>query len=203
MHAQLDKHEIEATIAFHGHSCPGLAISRRAAEIARLEFAGAGPADLICVTETDMCGVDDIQFLTGGTYDKGYLIHRDDGKMAFRLYDRRNDRAIHLLFNPSAWGEGRTEFTALMAQSGRSECSAADRERLATLRAGLQERLLRLPAEEVFTLTDGAEPPPRSAPVLDSLVCAHCGELTMESRTRRLAGQTLCIPCFAQVEQKL
>ena len=35
---------------------------------------------------------------------------------------------------------------------------------------------------------------PRPPQVLESLVCARCGESTMESRTRRMGGQTYCIP---------
>ncbi|MDX9841570.1 MAG: formylmethanofuran dehydrogenase subunit E family protein, partial [Desulfobulbus sp.] len=86
MSCQLDPQTIQATIAFHGHSCPGLAIGMRAAEIAQQEMAGAGPAGLVCVSETDMCGVDAIQFLTGCTYGKGNLLHRDYGKMAFSFH---------------------------------------------------------------------------------------------------------------------
>jgi len=44
---------------------------------------------------------------------------------------------------------------------------------------------------------------PRGARILASLVCEACGEATMESRTRRYAGQTLCQPCFNNVEQKV
>ncbi|MBU1156998.1 MAG: TraR/DksA C4-type zinc finger protein, partial [Proteobacteria bacterium] len=34
------------------------------------------------------------------------------------------------------------------------------------------------------------------ARILTSLVCEACGESVMESRTRRLEGRTMCIPCF-------
>jgi formylmethanofuran dehydrogenase subunit E len=44
---------------------------------------------------------------------------------------------------------------------------------------------------------------PRPARILTSHACEQCGEMTMESRTRRLGGQTLCIPCFADQEQKI
>jgi formylmethanofuran dehydrogenase subunit E len=44
---------------------------------------------------------------------------------------------------------------------------------------------------------------PRSARILASLICEACGESTMESRTRRFAGKTLCQPCFDRVEQKI
>ena len=42
-----------------------------------------------------------------------------------------------------------------------------------------------------------------AARILASLVCEACGESTMESRTRRFAGKTLCQPCFDRVEQKI
>jgi formylmethanofuran dehydrogenase subunit E len=37
---------------------------------------------------------------------------------------------------------------------------------------------------------------PARARILTSLVCDACGEMTMETRTRRFQGRTLCIPCF-------
>lgn len=77
---------IEKTISFHGHSCPGLAIGIRAAELALRELGSR--ENLVAVVETDMCGVDAIQFLTGCTYGKGNLIHKDHGKMAFSFNDR-------------------------------------------------------------------------------------------------------------------
>ena len=46
-------------VAFHGHSCPGLAIGFRAATLA-LELLGleegARDEELVCVTENDACG---------------------------------------------------------------------------------------------------------------------------------------------------
>ena len=53
MSCQLDPQTINATIAFHGHSCPGLAIGMRAAEIALQEMAGAGPADAAASPEPE------------------------------------------------------------------------------------------------------------------------------------------------------
>jgi formylmethanofuran dehydrogenase subunit E len=59
-----------------------------------------------------------------------------------------------------------------------------------------------LPVEEVFTVEPLENSPPRPARVLQSLICEDCGEETMESRTRRFVGKTLCIPCYEKVEQK-
>ena len=203
MRCQIPPQKIEQTIAFHGHSCPGLAIGIRAAEIALREMAGVRPAALVCVTETDMCGVDAIQFLTGCTYGKGNLIHKDYGKMAFTFHDRDSGRAFRLLFNQQAWGDGREAFTALMAKSSQGPLAPEEQERLEHLRIEVQRHLLDLPADEVFLLQACPDQPPRSARVLQNLTCDECAETVMESRTRRFAGKTLCLPCFTQVEQKI
>lgn len=71
--------EWERAVAFHGHSCPGLAIGYRAAKIALRELAAgrAGDEELVAIVETDACGVDTIQVLTGCTLGKGNLLYRD------------------------------------------------------------------------------------------------------------------------------
>jgi formylmethanofuran dehydrogenase subunit E len=88
---KLDEKTIDELQRFHGHMCPGLAIGIRASELA-LEEIGPHSKDeeIVAVVETDMCGVDAIQFLTGCTFGKGNLIHRDYGKNAFSFY-RRSD----------------------------------------------------------------------------------------------------------------
>jgi len=79
-------------VAFHGHWCPGLAVGIRAAEWALREMGRAADEEIVAVVETDMCGVDAIQFLTGCTFGKGNLIHRDWGKNAFSFYRRRDGK---------------------------------------------------------------------------------------------------------------
>lgn len=185
MSCAIDQSIIESTIDFHGHSCPGLAIGIRAAELGLREMEGTAKGDLIAVVETDMCGVDAIQFLTGCTFGKGNLIHRDFGKMAFSFYDRQAGQGIRILLRPGAREHG--------PEGGTTQ----------EKRDYLKERLMTQPLDELFTIDHLQTGPPRSARVLESLPCADCGEATMESRTRRFAGQTLCISCFAKVEQKI
>lgn len=200
MSCRIDPSTIEQTIAFHGHSCPGLAIGIRAAEIALREMPDVDKANLVCVTETDMCGVDAIQFLTGCTYGKGNLIHRDVGKIAFSFFDRGSGRGLRLLFNQQSRGALDAEMVELM---GKGALSEAEQQRLQELRRAMQTRLMELPADELFAIQPLDQPPPRPARILQSLVCEDCGESTMESRTRRFAGKTLCIPCYGRIEQKI
>lgn len=182
MACRIAEEVLARVVDFHGHSCPGLAIGIRAAEYALQEFPETTAADLVCVTETDMCGVDGIQFLTGCTFGKGNLVHRDYGKAAFSFYDRKSGKAIRLLLRPDAKNTG--------------EGSKPDREEM-------QRILLEKPLAEVFELQELSDKPPKKARILVSLCCAACGEETMESRTRRFDGRTLCIPCFQEVEQKI
>ena len=203
MARHIDQHKIDETIQFHGHNCPGLAIGIRAAEIVLSEFRDAAEQDLVCVTETDMCGVDAIQYLTGCTYGKGNLIHHDYGKMAFSFYDRKNGKGLRLIFRDEARGDDHGKLTELMARNMKGELTNDEQKQLQTLRNALEQRVLQLPAEQLFRIQPLYDQPPRPARVLESLVCEACGENTMESRTRRFAGKTLCIPCFKGVEQKV
>ncbi|MEE4240064.1 MAG: FmdE family protein [Desulfopila sp.] len=182
MDCRFSEELLQNVIAFHGHSCPGLAIGIRAAEYALQEFKNSRLEDLVCVTETDMCGVDGIQYLTRCTFGKGNLIHRDFGKAAFSFFDRSSGKAIRLLLRRDAKED----------QNG----TVPGREAMIEVLMGKSLRDL----FEVFPLE---KEPPRRARILSSLICDQCKEETMESRTRRFAGETLCIPCFKKVEQKV
>ena len=86
---------------FHGHMCPGLALGIQAAQIALSEIgAHAQDEEVVATVETDMCAVDAIQFLTGCTFGKGNLIHRDLGKNAYTFWRRSDGRAIRILGKP-------------------------------------------------------------------------------------------------------
>ncbi len=54
-----------------------------------------------------MCGVDAIQFITGCTFGKGNLIHKDYGKNAFSFYRRRDQKAVRLVKKKDTNGEER------------------------------------------------------------------------------------------------
>jgi formylmethanofuran dehydrogenase subunit E len=203
MTCRIPADQIARTIEFHGHECPGLHIGIRAAELALRELGHSRDIDLVAVCETDMCGVDAIQVLTGCTYGKGNLIHRDLGKMAFSFYDRARGTGLRAMLLPAARNGMDAEMGPLMAKSAAGEATEADKARLAELRTGLQERFMTLPLEEMFGITPLTMGAPRPARILTSHACEQCGEMTMESRTRRLGGQTLCIPCFADQEQKI
>jgi formylmethanofuran dehydrogenase subunit E len=172
---------IQAVIAFHGHFCPGLAIGIRAAEYLQTQFPQADPEELVTVSETDMCGVDALQFLTGCTLGKGNLILRPYGKMAFTFFHRPSGRGVRALLRPQARGEPQ------------ADQGAGDQRQV------LRERFMGLPLDGMFAPQQPREDLPGPARIEPSLTCERCGEETMQGRTRQLQGQTLCLPCYWQL----
>jgi formylmethanofuran dehydrogenase subunit E len=203
MPCSISQTSIKRTIAFHGHWCPGLAIGIRAAELALQRLGRPEEADWVAVVETDMCGVDAIQVLTGCTFGKGNLIHWDYGKMAFSFFDRKGGKAFRAVFNPAIQGESGKEMRSLVKKAAEGKLSDQERKRADELRQNLPDTYLKAELEDMFFITDLPNPAPRPARVLNSLVCESCGEMTMESRTRRFDGKTYCLPCFVQVDQKI
>jgi len=202
MPCSISKELIEKTIAFHGHSCPGLDIGIRAAELALQKLGPSGQSDLVAVVETDMCGVDAIQFLTGCTFGKGNLIHKDYGKMAFNFYDRNKGTGFRAVLRPDISGKIGSELHNLMKKVADGTANEEEGIRCDELRKELQDRYMDMDLEEMFIVMEPAFPIPKSARILQSLRCETCGEMAMESRTRRLGGKTLCLPCFERMEQK-
>lgn len=177
MACSLERELIDKTIEFHGHNCPGLTIGIRMAELARQELDIHQTPNVVCVTETDMCGVDAIQFLTGCSFGKGNLIHRDFGKSAFTFFNRDTGRGFRAVFqNHIARDEDRDRRIQLLLEAD-----------LGTL----------------FKVEKMDAPPVRPARILKSIECDNCREMTMESRIRLFDGKNLCSPCFREVEQKI
>jgi formylmethanofuran dehydrogenase subunit E len=187
---------IDAIVSFHGHMCPGLALGIQAARIALREI---GPhsqdEEVVAVVETDMCAVDAIQFLTGCTFGKGNLVHRDHGKNAYTFWRRSDGRAIRV--------SGRTgvrrrdpEHQDLFEKMSAGEATAAERERFQELHLARSQAVLETPPDELFTVVPVDDPPPRKARVHTSVACDSCREDTMETRIRLLRGRRLCPDCF-------
>jgi len=197
----LTREQIRRVVEFHGHWCPGLAIGLRAGELALAEFGRAGDEEVVAAVETDMCGVDAIQVLTGCTFGKGNLLHRDHGKMAFTFYRRRDGKALRFLFvgdGPEGRGE---EMAALVRKRSAGSLGAGEAERLERLREERAEWIMGAEACDLFRVQPVAGPVPRRAHLMESLVCEECGEKTMESRTGCFDGRILCLPCFERLER--
>lgn len=192
----IDDKTLERVVEFHGHMCPGLAMGVQAAQIALREIGPhAKDEEVVAAVETDMCAVDAIQFLTGCTFGKGNLQHRDWGKNAYSFYRRSDGRAIRIVARPGAWPRN-PEHQQLFAKVRSNQATPEERARFQELHQSESRKVLAVEPDALFAVHEIAGPPPRRARIHASVVCARCGEATMETRVRRLDGQELCLPCF-------
>lgn len=193
----IDEETLGRVVDFHGHLCPGLALGIRAAHIA-LEQIGphAGDEEVVAIVETDMCGVDGIQFLTGCTLGKGNLIHHDYGKNAYTFIRRSDGRAIRVSGRSRGGAPPDPEQEELGAKLGAGTATPEERDRFTAGHERRSRRILEAPIEELYDVQVVDVAMPRMARGFDSIECASCHEPTMETRIRRLEGAELCPPCF-------
>jgi formylmethanofuran dehydrogenase subunit E len=202
MSCSLTTEQIKETTDFHGHWCPGLAVGIRAAEWVLKEMGKAGDEDIVAVVETDMCGVDAIQYLTGCTFGKGNLIYKDLGKNAFTFYRRRDGKAARILTRGLLSSEDDQLLAKLHAKLRKGGLSPDEESTWHELRAKRSKHIMDAELEELFEVKEPAAPAPKKAFILPTLICEACNEPVMESRTRRFQEQTMCITCFEAHENR-
>jgi formylmethanofuran dehydrogenase subunit E len=171
---------IEKVISFHGHKCPGLAIGIRAAEIALQEIGThSKDEEVVTITETDMCGVDAIQFLIGCTFGKGNLIFVDYGKVAFSFFNRSTGKSLRVRISP--------EYNAQRGNPDNKE------ERY--------KEIMNCNIDRLFITETPQLDLPKKARIFENFTCDQCGEIAMSARSHQLNGQTVCIPCSEKREK--
>jgi formylmethanofuran dehydrogenase subunit E len=158
-------------VAFHGHTCPGLAIGYRMslAALHALESIRAEDEELVAIIENDACGVDALQCLSGCTFGKGNLLFRDYGKQAYTLYSRDSRSGVRVVYHDNGIPE-----------------------ELRNDRPARIERILSASEEDLLTVTQVDIPEPAPARIMNSTPCTICGERVM---TSRLDDKNACIPC--------
>ena len=153
-------------VAFHGHSCPGLAMGYRMSKAALAFLSDARSADeeIVAIVENDACGVDALQWLSGCTFGKGNLIFKDYGKQAYTLYSRESKKGVRTLLT-----------VGNVPKSARKD------------RDSFIDWLLSAPAEDIVSLKEVNIDEPEPARVVGSVECAFCGEAVMDTRTMFVA----------------
>lgn len=205
MSCMINQETLNKAIEFHGHTCPGLAIGIRLSELA-MEHLDIHNADAkVCVAETDMCALDAVQFLTGCTFGKGNLVHRDYGKSGFTFFNRDSKRGFRALFREEFRNSDprRNKMMELMKKVSSGEADESEKKQCLEYKEGSIQRIMDAELKQLFTVKEISEPPVRPAKILQSIKCESCDEMTMESRIRRFDGRYLCIPCFMEHEQKI
>jgi len=183
-------------IEFHGHACPGLAIGFRAARtlMEKLEVRKAPDEELVAIVETDACGADAIQVMTGCTLGKGNFLFKDYGKHAFSPMDRRKRKGARVCLRSDAIKMD-PEFLSLSDKVRKDEASAKEIERYRQLQQGRVQKILDMDAESSFKIEEITPEIPDQARIMKSGVCDFCGEPAAIEFLREIDGIRICIPC--------
>lgn len=187
----LEQETIDRAVAFHRSLCPGLATGIKAAQIAVAEL-GEQPGDLVALVESDMCGVDGVQAITGCTLGNRNLILRDWGKNGYRFWRRSDGRAIRISGAPT-WDP---MYQHIRRKVYTGWASFIETTIFTDLNRTQAQRILDADPYELFHVEPVSAPVPQTSTVDPWVRCARCREQVMEARTRRHRGGTLCIPCF-------
>jgi len=199
----ISQQDIQQTINFHGHSCPGLAYGIRVAEFVLTEFNyRASDEELVAVVETDNCAVDAIQFLTGCTLGKGNMISLNYGKNVFSFFRRSDGKGVRIAGRSTVFSRQNKELFSLRMKKSESSLTLEENEKLLELITLRIEMIMNAEFNELFETDLIQGPVPKKAIMLESLTCQSCNEPTMESHTRRFLGKTICIPCFETLTKR-
>jgi formylmethanofuran dehydrogenase subunit E len=188
-------------VAFHGHSCPGLALGYRAAEYAlqRLRADRSEDEDLVAIVENDACGVDAIQLVAGCSVGKGNLILQDFGKHVYTFIDRKSNRAIRFVqreepviqrIDPVA--------SALREKVMNGKATSAEQKEFQERQSAVIDTILKMPIDELFIIREVKPEIPVRAKIFASVQCAICGEMVAEHRARVRDGKFVCMPCSGE-----
>ncbi len=183
-------------VQFHGHTCPGLAIGFQAAKtlMNRLGVRKAPDEELLAIVETDACGADAIQVMTGCTFGKGNFIFKNYGKHAFSLMDRKKGKGIRASLLPEVF-KSDLDYLSLSKKVQGDKASAKETERFRQLQQERVERILGADPGSLFKIEEIAAEIPAKARIMESGICDFCGEPTKVNLLRNRNGNKLCIPC--------
>jgi formylmethanofuran dehydrogenase subunit E len=191
--------DFQRCVEFHGHICPGLAIGFRAAREGMdwLKENRAEDEELVAIVETDACGADAIQVLTGCTFGKGNFLLRDYGKQAFTLFGRRSGRGVRVCLRPGAL-EPTPRHRQLMERIQRNEATPEEREEFGRIHREKAREILEKSLEELFTLKEISQALPPRARIEPSKTCQVCGEPAKASKIQIRDGKEICCSCLGE-----
>lgn len=199
-----EKTDWEKAMEFHGHVCLGLAFGYRAAKAGMdlIEAKRAPDEEVVVIAETDNCGVDAVQVVTGCTMGKGNLIFKDYGKNAYTFVCRDTGKAVRIVVTPNEQSFPE-EFVTLRDRWRRGELTPEDQEKMKKMQLKVVSDILQAPQDELLQVQESKVDLPDKARIFNSVPCARCGEMVMEPRARVRDGKFVCIPCSESYSSRI
>jgi formylmethanofuran dehydrogenase subunit E len=184
---------------FHGHICPGLVIGYRAAKAGMewLREKRAEDEELVAIVETDACGADAVQVLTGCTFGKGNFIYKDHGKNVYTLTGRRSKEGVRVSLKPGVM-ELTGRHRELIEKIREDKATEEERKEFWGLHRQKSGDILEKPLEELFFMEKVNPQIPSKARMEPSKPCSCCGEPTMASKLGSFQGKNICRDCLGR-----
>lgn len=181
---------------FHGHICPGLAIGFRAgkAALSWLQEKRSPDEEMVTTVETNACGTDAIQVLTGCTLGKGNLLYRDCGKHAYTMFSRKTGEGVRIVLRHGAMNLDNRHLE-LVQKIRENRATPEEKMEFQSLHLEKARELLEKPLDALFVIRPASVPIPEKAMIEPSMPCDQCGEPTMASRLARVNDRSLCRDC--------
>jgi formylmethanofuran dehydrogenase subunit E len=181
---------------FHGHICPGLSIGYRAAQagLERLQSLRSKDEELVAEVETDACGVDAVQVLTGCTFGKGNLVYKNRGKQAFTFFSRSSGRGVRASLRVGAFSPDSRQ-RELLDKMRQGTATTEEEREFWELQRYKSREVLEKALEELFSLEWVSRSMPDKAVIEGSEPCDGCGEPTMASKLKEIGGGKYCRDC--------
>ena len=191
--------DFEKCADFHGHICPGLAIGYRAslAGMDWLKENRSEDEEIVAIVETNACGADAVQVLTGCTFGKGNFFFKDYGKQVLTLISRKSGDGIRVALKNGAL-ELSEEHRSLMDKIRTGQATESEKKRFQVVHLERAGDILTRPLDELFDVRPVNEPPPSKAVIEPSEPCEKCGEPTMASKLTYSGGKKLCGDCLQE-----
>lgn len=188
---------------FHRHVCPGLSSGYQVAIAAMKALGVERPKDeeLVAIAETDACGVDAIQVVTGCTVGKGNLIIHDYGKHVFTFYCRKTDKAVRVSTCLEEFMPRKPEMDELRTKVFSGHATTEEQNRFHEMMHQVSDAILRAPPEKVVKVEYVDMKPPQKARIFTSIPCGCCGEMVADAKTREYEGKKLCMPCYLKTTE--
>ena len=189
-------------LALHGHKCPAMPLGLRAG-LAAMGALGVGHApdgQLTAIVEIDenhcsTCFADGVQVATGCTFGKGNIQKLGYGKFGLTLIDNKSGRSVRVVPRPATIRRSQESEFIRYRRRG-VPASQID----PALAEPLIEAVLHDTVDALFTVEPVVEgTPPVMAPhAFDTILCAECGEVTLERYARVKGGKIVCMPCASK-----
>jgi formylmethanofuran dehydrogenase subunit E len=194
----MESEDFRRCAGFHGHICPGLAIGYRSGKAALewLKEKRAPDEEMVAIVETDACGTDAIQVLTGCTLGKGNLLFRDRGKHVYTVVSRKTGEGVRIALRQGALtlSDRHRELVQKLRADG---ATPQEKDEFHALHVEKTREILEKPLEELFDIRATDAPVPEKAMIEPPKPCARCNEPTMRSKMEKINGQYVCRECAA------